>query len=176
MHYDLMIRGGICVLPWGEESVDVGVREGRIAAIGALGADTAAEIVDAGGLHVLPGLIDSHVHLRDPGDPAVEALATGTRAAVLGGVTTVFDMPNTNPPIADQQRLDWKRGYVEQQSWCDIGLYVAGAKTNIDQLAALEQGAGVCAIKVFAGGSTPATRQLSIARARTGAPAIVRRF
>jgi dihydroorotase len=154
MHYDLIIRGGTCVLPWGEEAADVGVRDGRIAEIGALRAATAGEIVDAAGLHVLPGLIDSHVHLRDPGDAAVETLSTGTRAAVLGGVTTVFDMPNTNPPITDLERLDWKRGYAEQQSWCDIGLYVAGAKTNIDQLAALEQQAGVCAIKVFAGSST----------------------
>ncbi len=109
---------------------------------------------DAAGLHVLPGLIDSHVHLRDPGDPSVETLATGTRAAVLGGVATVFDMPNTNPPVVDQSALDWKRNYAEQQSWCDIGLYVAGAKTNIDELATLEPQPGVCAIKVFAGSST----------------------
>ena len=156
MHFDLLIRAGACMLPWGEEQADVGVLHGRIAAIGALHADTAAEVFDASGLHVLPGLIDSHVHLRDPGDPAVETLATGTRAAVLGGVATVFDMPNTNPAIVDQDRLDWKRSYAEQQSWCDIGLYVAGAKTNIDALAALERQAGVCAIKVFAGSSTAA--------------------
>lgn len=154
MRYELLIRGGVCVLPWGEEAADVGVRDGRIAAIGALGADAASETVDASGLCVLPGLIDSHVHLRDPGDPAVETLATGTRAAVLGGVATVFDMPNTNPPIVDEERLDWKRAYAEQQSWCDIGLYVGGTKTNIAALAALEQQPGVCAIKVFAGSST----------------------
>ena len=154
MHYDLLIRGGVCVLPWGEEEADVGVIDGRIAAIGAFSGDTAAEAFDAAGLHVLPGLIDSHVHLRDPGDPSVETLATGTRAAVLGGVATVFDMPNTNPPVVDQSVLDWKRNYAEQHSWCDIGLYVAGAKTNIDELATLEPQPGVCAIKVFAGSST----------------------
>jgi dihydroorotase len=154
MHYDLMIRGGICVLPWGEEQSDVGVLDGRVAALGDLRTSDAATMFDASGLHVLPGLIDSHVHLRDPGDPTVETLGAGTRAAVLGGVATVFDMPNTNPPIVDRERLDWKRGYAEQQAWCDIGLYVAGAKTNIDALAALEQQPGVCAIKVFAGSST----------------------
>ena len=154
MRYDLLIRGGVSVLPWGEEEADVGVIDGRIAAIGALREDTASEVFEAGGLHVLPGLIDSHVHLRDPGDPSVETLATGTRAAILGGVATVFDMPNTNPPVVDQNRLDWKRSYAEQQSWCDIGLYVAGAKTNIDELATLEPQPGVCAIKVFAGSST----------------------
>jgi dihydroorotase len=154
MHYDLLIRGGRCVTPWGEEDADVGVLEGRIVALGALAGATAEQTIDANNLHVLPGLIDSHVHLRDPGDATVESIPTGTRAAVLGGIATVFDMPNTNPPIVDDERLAWKRGYVEAQSWCDIGLYVAGAKTNIDELATLERTPGVCAIKIFAGSST----------------------
>lgn len=154
MQYDLLIRGGTCVLPWGEEATDVGVIDGRIAAIGATSADTATETIDATGLHVLPGLIDSHVHLRDPGDASVETLQTGTKAAILGGVTTVFDMPNTNPAIADMDRLAWKQTYAEENAWCDIGLYVAGAKTNIEALAELEVQPGVCAIKIFAGSST----------------------
>jgi dihydroorotase len=154
MHYDLLIRGGVCVLPWGEAAADVGVIDGRIAEIGTLAGNAAAEIIDARGLHVLPGLIDSHVHMRDPGDASVESIATGTRAAVLGGVATVFDMPNTSPAIVDHKRLEWKREHVEKVSWCDIGLYVAGAKTNIDALGALEQEPGVCAIKIFAGSST----------------------
>lgn len=156
MHFDLLIRNGTCVFPWGEAITDVGVTGGRIAHIGPAGQATADEIIDVTGLHVLPGMIDSHVHLRDPGDPAVETLETGTRAAVLGGVTTVFDMPNTNPAIDNTERLDWKRGYAEQKAWCDIGLYVAGTRDNIDQLAALEAEEGVCAIKVFAGSSTAA--------------------
>lgn len=156
MHFDLLIRNGTCVTPWGEEAANVGVSDGRIATLSATSADTADQVIDASGLHVLPGLIDSHVHLRDPGDPAVETLATGTRAAVLGGIATLFDMPNTNPAIVDQERLDWKRGFAEQQSWCDIGLYIAGAKTNIGELAHLESQHGVCAIKVFAGSSTAA--------------------
>jgi dihydroorotase len=154
MHFDLLIRNGTCVTPWGEEAANVGVSGGRIATLSATAADTADQVIDASGLHVLPGLIDSHVHLRDPGDPAVETLSTGTRAAVLGGIATLFDMPNTNPPIVDQERLDWKRGFAEEQSWCDIGLYIAGAKTNIGELAHLEVQHGVCAIKVFAGSST----------------------
>lgn len=156
MHFDLLIRNGTCVFPWGEAKADIGVLDGRIAQIGSLPAATADEVVEAKGLHVLPGLIDSHVHLRDPGDPAVETLETGTRAAVLGGVTTVFDMPNTNPAIDNIDRLDWKRGYAEENAWCDIGLYIAGSKSNIEQLAALETESGVCAIKVFAGSSTAA--------------------
>ncbi len=149
-----MIRGGICVLPWGMEQAAIGVRRGRIAAIGVGDNAAAAEIIDATGLHVLPGLIDPHVHLRDPGDKAVETIPTGTRAAVLGGLTTVFDMPNTTPAIVDAERLAWKQAYVEDVAWCDMGLYVGGTKTNIPELAGLETGRGVCAVKIFAGSST----------------------
>ena len=153
-HYDLLIRGGVCVLPWGEARVDVGVRDGLIAAVGAGAGATAEQVIEAGGLHVLPGLIDPHVHLRDPGDPAIETIPTGTRAAVLGGLTAVFDMPNTSPSITDADQVAWKQGYVEQAAWCDMGLYVGAARSNVAELAELELLAGVCAVKVFAGSST----------------------
>ena len=153
-HFDLVIRGGTCVLPWGMEQTSVGVRAGHIAALGVAADATAEQSIDATGLHVLPGLIDPHVHLRDPGDKAVESIPTGTRAAVLGGVTTVFDMPNTSPSITDAEHLAWKQGYAEASAWCDMGLYVGGTRTNIPHLASLEVGRGVCAIKVFAGSST----------------------
>ncbi len=152
--FDLLLRGGHVVTPWGVETADIGVRGGRIATLGDLRTAEAAETVDCAGLHVLPGLIDPHVHLRDPGDPAVETLETGTRAAILGGLTAVFDMPNTAPSITDRERLDWKRGYLEGRAWCDVGLYVGASKTNIAELAALELEPNVCAIKVFAGSST----------------------
>jgi len=154
MHYDLLIRGGDCVLPWGEARIDIGVRDGRIAALGTPAGATADEVIDAAGLHVLPGLIDPHVHLRDPGDPAVETIPTGTRAAVLGGLTVVFDMPNTTPAITDGEQVAWKQGYAGSNSYCDIGLYVGGTKTNTDALPELETLPGVCAVKVFAGSST----------------------
>jgi dihydroorotase len=152
--FDLVIRGGTAVLPWGMEATDIGVRDGRIAALGVPATAAAAETIDATGLHVLPGLIDPHVHLRDPGDATVETIPTGTRAAVLGGLACVFDMPNTAPSITDAPRLAWKQEYVERNAWCDIGLYVGGTKANIPELAALELGRGVCAIKIFAGSST----------------------
>jgi len=152
--FDLILRGGTLVTPWGEEAADVGVRAGRIAAIGDLRLAGAAETLECRNLHVLPGLMDSHVHLREPGDPAVETIATGTRAAVLGGVTAVFDMPNTNPSITDRERLDWKRGYVSGHAWCDMGLYVGATTSNIAALAELEAQPNVCAVKVFAGSST----------------------
>jgi dihydroorotase len=153
-HYDLLIRNGTCVLPWGLEATDVGVSNGRIAELG-VGTDaTAAKTLNAAGLHVLPGLIDPHVHLRDPGDKTVETIPTGTRGAILGGLTTVFDMPNTSPAITDADRLAWKQGYARDVAWCDMGLYVGGTKTNIPSLPELELGQGVCGVKIFAGSST----------------------
>lgn len=153
-HFDLLIRNGTCSLPWGAEDTDVGVRGGKIAALG-VGADaTADKVLDATGLNVLPGLIDPHVHLRDPGDKAVESIPTGTKGAILGGLTAVFDMPNTSPSITDADRLSWKQEYVECVAWCDMGLYVGGTKTNTPSLPLLELGRGVCGVKIFAGSST----------------------
>jgi len=154
MHFDLLVRNGTAVTPNGTEQADVGIRNGRIAAIGALSSASAEAVIDAKGLHVLPGLIDSHVHLREPGNEAVETIESGTRGAVLGGVTTVFDMPNTNPSITDAARLDWKRAHIAGRAWCDMGFYVGAAKSNIAELGALEAEPNVCAVKVFAGSST----------------------
>jgi dihydroorotase len=152
--FDLVLRGGTLVLPWGLEQADVGVRGGRIAGIGNLRGAHAAEEIDCRALHVLPGLIDSHVHLREPGDAAVESIETGTKAALLGGLVAVFDMPNTTPSITTRERLDWKRAHVRGRAWCDIGFYVGAAKSNIAALAELELEPNVCAVKVFAGSST----------------------
>jgi dihydroorotase len=153
-HYDLIVRGGACVLPWGIEHVSIGVRHGRIAALG-VGVDAEAEeTLDARGLHVLPGLIDPHVHLRDPGDATVESTGTGTRAAILGGITGVFDMPNTSPPLTDEAALARRRRKVEREAWCDVGLYVGATVDNLGALATLEREHGVCAVKVFVGSST----------------------
>jgi dihydroorotase len=151
--YDLIISGGTVVLPWGQVDTDIGVRDGKIVGLGTGGAE-AAQVIDARGLHVLPGLIDPHVHLRDPGDPSVETIPTGTRAAVLGGIACVFDMPNTSPAITDAEHLAWKQAYVHGHAWCDMGLYVGATKGNAETLGGLESRGGVCAIKVFAGSST----------------------
>ncbi len=152
--FELILRGGRCVLPWGEETADVGVREGRIAALGDLRLHEADRDINCAHLHVLPGLTDAHVHLREPGDAAVETIESGTRGAVLGGLTAVYDMPNTAPAITDAARLAWKRAHVAKTAWCDMGLYVGATKRNIAELAALEAEENVCAVKVFAGSST----------------------
>jgi len=153
-HFDLIIRGGMVALPWGVEETAIGVRSGRIVSLEVPAHATAEETIDARKLVVLPGLIDAHVHLREPGADEVETIATGTKAAALGGLVAVFDMPNTRPPITNAARLAWKREYVSGRAYVDIGLYVGATKSNISDLADLELKPGVCAIKVFAGSST----------------------
>jgi dihydroorotase len=150
--YDLIIRGGTLVLPWGLVQTDVAATGGRIVTLAPAAGAEAAEVVDATGLHVLPGLIDAHTHLRD--NPEVETIATGTRAAVLGGLAAVFDMPNGNPSVTTKAFLDAKKVFAAIHAWCDLGLYVGAARTNIPELASLELEAGVPAVKVFAGSST----------------------
>lgn len=151
--FDLVLRNGT-VVAGTMERADIGCRDGRIVQIGDLGRALAREVVDCTNLHVLPGLIDPHVHLRDPGDPAVETLGDGTRGAVLGGIATVFDMPNTKESVTSVAVLDRKRAMLDGAVWCDVGLYVGATKANIPDLAELEVQPNVCAIKVFAGSST----------------------
>ncbi|WP_198370394.1 dihydroorotase [Roseomonas rosulenta] len=152
--YDLILKGGHVVTPWGVEAADVAVRDGRIATLGDLRTAEAAQTIDCAGLHVLPGLIDPHVHLRDPGDASVESIETGTKAAILGGLAAVFDMPNTAKSVTSRDILDEKRAFLSGRAWCDVGLYVGASKKNIAELAELELQPNVCAIKVFAGSST----------------------
>src|SRR5688572_23988675 len=103
--YDLILKGGTVVNHDGEGVRDVAIAGGRIAAIGDVGTAATAETVDCRGLHVLPGVIDSHVHFREPGLEHKEDLETGSRGAVLGGVTAVFEMPNTEPTTTNAAAL-----------------------------------------------------------------------
>jgi dihydroorotase len=156
MSYDLIIRNGTVVLPWGLAETDIAVTNGRIAAIGKnLG--SAAEFLNAANLHILPGIIDPHVHFRDGGQGGIEGvedMLSGTAGAILGGVTSVFDMPNTTPAATDAATLHAKRAYIPGHAYCDVGIYVGATKENADSLGELEAIDAVCAIKVFAGSST----------------------
>ncbi len=96
-NFDVIYRNGTVVNQDGAALRDVGVTGGKVAAIGDLSQSSAGEVVDCTGLHVLPGVIDSQVHFREPGPTHKEDLESGSRAAVMGGVTAVFEMPNTDP-------------------------------------------------------------------------------
>jgi len=152
--FDLLIRGGIAATVNGIAEADIGVKDGRIAAIGALSHAKAAEIFEAKGLHVLPGAIDSQVHFREPGNAHKEDLESGSRAAVLGGVTGVFEMPNTNPPTTNRAAIEDKLGRAAGRMHCDYAFYVGATPANIGELAELEKMPGVCGVKAFLGSST----------------------
>lgn len=152
--YDLIVRGGACVLPGVIAVADLGVSGGRIRAIGDLAGASAARVIRASGLHVLPGIVDSHVHLREPGFEHKEDLASGTKAALLGGVTCVVEMPNTDPPTTTRAALEQKQQRARGRVHCDIGFYVGATPDNIDTLPALESAPGCAGIKLFMGRST----------------------
>jgi dihydroorotase len=152
--FDLLIRGGICATPSGIAEADLGVRAGRIAAIGNLSGAKAAEVYEAKGLHVLPGVIDTQVHFREPGNEHKEDLESGSRAAVLGGVTAVFEMPNTSPPTTSRMAMEDKLSRARNRMHCDYAFYVGATPQNVGALSELESMPGVCGVKAFLGSST----------------------
>ncbi len=152
--YDLIVRGGEVINHAGRGPADVGVRGGKIAAIGDLSQASAGEVFDAAGLLVMPGVIDTQVHFREPGLEWKEDLETGSRGAVLGGVTAVFEMPNTEPTTTDPDSLADKLARAANRMHCDHAFYVGGTHENAAFLGELERLPGCCGIKVFMGAST----------------------
>ncbi len=152
--FDLVIKGGTLVNHDGTGQADIGVRGGRIAEIGTIAPQSAGEVIDAAGLHVLPGVIDSQVHFREPGAEHKETLTNGSRSAVMGGVTAVFEMPNTSPLTTSADALADKVARGRKGMFCDFAFYVGATRENVDQLGALERLPGSAGIKVFMGSST----------------------
>lgn len=151
---DLRLTNGQVMLPQGLQGLDVGVIDGRIVALGDLSKADAKETVDCKGLHVLPGVIDTQVHFREPGNEHKETLATGMRAAAKGGVTAVFEMPNTNPLTTNPEAVADKVHRASKAAWTDYAFFLGGTDTNAEQLTEWENTKGVCGIKVFMGSST----------------------
>jgi dihydroorotase len=151
---DLLIRGGICATPSGVTEADIGIVDGRIAAIGSLTHVPAAQIFKARGLHVLPGVIDTHVHFREPGALEKEDMETGSRAAILGGVTAVCEMPNTNPPTVTREALEDKMARAAERMRCHYAFFIGATQANTGALYQLERLAGVAGVKAFLGSST----------------------
>ena len=152
--FDLIVRGGEVANHSGRGAADVGVRDGKIAFIGDLAQASAGEIVDASGLTVIPGIIDTQVHFREPGLEWKEDLETGSRAAALGGVVAVFEMPNTNPNTTDPATLEDKLNRARDRMWTDHAFYIGGTHGNAAHLGELERLPGCCGVKVFMGAST----------------------
>jgi dihydroorotase len=152
--FDLLLQGGDVANHDGIGARDIGVRAGRIAAIGALGGASAGTVIDARGLTILPGVIDSQVHFREPGLDHKEDLESGSRAAVMGGVTAVFEMPNTDPLTTSAAALADKLDRARGRMHCDHAFWVGGAPDNVADLAELERLPGAAGIKIFMGSST----------------------
>jgi dihydroorotase len=152
--FDLVLRGGTVVNHDGVGRRDVGVVGGRIAQIGDLARASAGETIDCTGLHVLPGVVDSQVHFREPGMEHKEDLETGSRAAVLGGVTAVFEMPNTNPLTTSEAALADKVRRARHRMHCDFAFWVGGTRDNAHEVGELERLPAAAGIKVFMGSST----------------------
>ena len=151
--YDLILRGGQVFTPGGLLDIDIGVRDGRIVRMARIDPAQGGEVFDAAGLTVLPGVIDTQVHFREPGNEHKEDLATGSAAAVAGGVTAVFEMPNTNPSTTTAEAMEDKLARARGRMLCDHAFFI-GAADNADQLPELERMAGCCGVKIFMGSST----------------------
>ncbi|MRG71545.1 dihydroorotase [Alphaproteobacteria bacterium HT1-32] len=153
--FDLIVRKGTCVLPGRAlAAADIGIRNGRIEAVGALGSAKAEHTFDAMGLHVLPGVIDTQVHFREPGLEHKEDLATGSAAAAMGGVTAFFEMPNTSPLTLTAEDFQHKLDRAKGRSWTDHAFFIGGSAGNAHRLHELEKLPGCSGVKVFMGSST----------------------
>jgi dihydroorotase len=151
MTFDLILEKGTVWTPGGPVHTNVGVCGGKIAALGATG--DATETLDCTGLDILPGVIDSQVHFREPGLEHKEDLESGSCAAVLGGVTAVFEMPNTKPNTDTAERVADKLNRAKRM-WCDHAFYVGATAANATELGKLEQIPGTAGVKIFMGAST----------------------
>jgi len=152
--FDLLLKGGAVVNHDGEGVRDIGVRNGVIAEIGSLGAASAGETVDCRGLHVLPGVIDTQVHFREPGPTHKEDLESGSLSAVMGGVTAVFEMPNTSPLTITNATVEDKLARARGRMHCDHAFFVGATHHNPKDLPELERMPGVSGVKIFMGAST----------------------
>lgn len=152
--FDLILHGGEVFTPGGLERLDIGISAGRIMAIGRLDPGHGAQAISLAGLTALPGVIDTQVHFREPGLEHKEDLASGSRAAALGGVTAFFEMPNTRPATTTEAALADKLSRAAGRCHVDYAFYLGATQENAHELAALERLPGCCGVKTFMGSST----------------------
>ena len=152
--YDLVITGADLASHTGCAATHIAIKDGRFAKIGDVTAEQSAAHIDAKGLTLLPGVIDTQVHFREPGNEHKEDLQSGSLAAVMGGVTAVFEMPNTKPPTTSVEAIADKVARGRNRMHCDFAFYAGGTHENAALLPELERQEGVCGVKVFMGSST----------------------
>ena len=151
MTFDTIYKGSSIVTHNNIYISDIAVKNGKIVEIGDLSEKKANQTIDLKGYHLLPGVIDTQVHFREPGLEYKEDLNSGTKAAVLGGITAVFEMPNTNPATTNEDALKEKLKLAEGRLFCDYAFYVGGTEDNYLELPKLEKIPGCCGVKVFMG-------------------------
>ncbi len=147
----LLLKGGTVVSPEGREAADVLIEDGKILRVAAGISDGVDETLDARGLHVLPGVLDPHVHFREPGFTQKEDLFTGSKACASGGVTSFFEMPNTRPATTTRALLAEKKALAAAKCLVNYNFFIGASKDNLEELDAVENVPG---IKVFMGSST----------------------
>jgi dihydroorotase len=156
--YDMILRQGEALLynqgRLTRQKCDIGVQDGRIAEIATSITAAAQKEMDLNGLTVMPGVIDSQVHFREPGLTQKEDIETGTKAALLGGVTAIFEMPNTMPPTIHMENLEEKLRRAEGRGYTHYAFYAGAADDNSAELSGLENHPHCPGIKVFMGSST----------------------
>ena len=151
--FDLIIKNGKCFIDGKLKKADIGISNEIVKKIGNIETSN-QKVLDATNLIVLPGIIDSQVHFREPGSTDVEDLESGSKAAVLGGITSVFEMPNTNPPTSNQTEFNKKLGLAKNRMFSNYAFYFGATPQNIDDLKKVDQLEGCCGVKLFAGSST----------------------
>ena len=130
---DLIIKNGSCYIDNDLKNQDIGIKDRQIAEIGKITAD-AKDTFDAQGLTILPGCIDTQVHFREPGSTNVEDLESGSKAAVLGGITSLFEMPNTNPPTSNQTEFNKKLSLAKNRMFSNYAFYFGATPQNMEDL------------------------------------------
>ena len=151
---DLIIKNGLCYIDGKLKKADIGIKNSKISEIGSLEKKKSREVLDAKNLTVLPGCIDTQVHFREPGSTNAEDLNSGSRAAIAGGITSVFEMPNTNPPTSSKKEFSNKLKLAKDRMYCNYAFYFGATPENYKELSELKDLEGCCGIKLFAGSST----------------------
>ncbi len=152
-NFSLIIKNGSCYIDGKLTKTDIGLSGNKIKKIGKIELNS-FKVYDATDKVVLPGIIDTQVHFREPGSTDAEDLESGSRAAVLGGVTSLFEMPNTNPPTSNLIEFDKKLQAAKNRMHSNYAFYFGATPNNTDQLAQLKDVEGCCGVKLFAGSST----------------------